>query len=91
MAERSKSISGNKSNTDHQSIFTSEFAKITRRYKEFCRQIRQLVKETNRSYNEIHEKRILPPGKLFFSLLFSLEKTIDFLHRTNVGNSIDFQ
>lgn len=64
MSERSKSISQNKTTSEHESAYTSQFAGLTRRYKKFCRRIKDLVNETERSYNEIFEKRILPLGKI---------------------------
>jgi hypothetical protein len=42
--------------------FTQEFAKFIRRYKKHCRYIQRLLEETDRSYNEINDKRILTPG-----------------------------
>ncbi|CAF5194344.1 unnamed protein product [Rotaria magnacalcarata] len=54
------SITNTNSNS---SLFTQEFAKIIRRYKRFCVYIKRLLEETNRSYNEINDKRVLAPEK----------------------------
>ena len=45
------------------SPFTQEFAKIIRRYRRHCLYIKRLLEETDKSYNEINEKRVLTPGK----------------------------
>jgi hypothetical protein len=42
--------------------FTQEFAKIIRRYKKHCQYIKRLIEETDKSYNEINDKRVLMPG-----------------------------
>ncbi|CAF3321626.1 unnamed protein product [Rotaria socialis] len=54
------SITNTNSNS---SLFTQEFAKIIRRYKRFCVYIKRLLEETNRSYNEINDKRVLVSEK----------------------------
>jgi hypothetical protein len=41
---------------------TQEFAKIIRRYKKHCLYIKRLLDETDKSYNEIYDKRVLMPG-----------------------------
>jgi len=41
---------------------TQEFAKIIRRYKKHCQYIKRLLEETDKSYNEISDKRVLMPG-----------------------------
>lgn len=45
---------------------TQEFSRIIRRYKKHCIYIKRLLEETDRSYNEIYEKRVLTPGVLNF-------------------------
>jgi hypothetical protein len=44
------------------SSFIQEFAKMIRRYKKYCQYIKRLLEETDKSYNEINEKRVLTPG-----------------------------
>ena len=44
------------------SFYTSEFAKIIRRYKKQCQYIKRLLDETDKSYNEINEKNVLTSG-----------------------------
>lgn len=53
-------ITNTNSNT---SLFTQEFSKIIRRYKKFCVHIKRLLADTDRSYNEIHDRRILTSGR----------------------------
>ncbi|CAF3643017.1 unnamed protein product [Rotaria sordida] len=40
-------------------VFTQEFSKIIRHYKRHCIYIKRLLEETDKSYNEINDKRIL--------------------------------
>lgn len=46
------------------SAFTQQFADIVRRYKYHCQHIQRLLKETEKSYNEINETRVLIPGQI---------------------------
>jgi hypothetical protein len=60
--------------TNSTSPYTQEFAKIIRRYKKHCLYIKRLLEETDKSYNEINDKRVLTTGmKDFFNW-----KRIDF-------------
>ncbi len=44
------------------STFAQDLAKIIRRYKKYCLYISRLLEETDKSYNEILEKRVLTSG-----------------------------
>lgn len=48
--------------TNAPSQLTSQFAEIIRRYKYYCQHIQRLLKETDKSYTEINETRVLTPG-----------------------------
>jgi hypothetical protein len=39
-----------------------QFADIIRRYKYHCQHIQRLLKETDKSYNDINDTRVLTPG-----------------------------
>ena len=67
------------------SPFTQEFAKIIRRYKKHCQYIKRLLEDTNKSYDEIYEKRVLTLG-IFDCFSFT---SIDFLFlRQNITDQI---
>jgi hypothetical protein len=58
----------NKSNTtttninSNTSSFAQDITKMIRRYKKYCLYITRLLEETDKSYNEINEKRVLTSG-----------------------------
>ena len=61
------------------STLTQQFADIIRRYKYYCQHIQRLLKETEKSYNEINDTRVLPSGmkdflKIKKKVCLSLEK-----------------
>jgi hypothetical protein len=48
--------------TNNLSTLTQQFADIIRRYKYYCQHIQRLLKETDKSYDEINDSRFLLPG-----------------------------
>ncbi|CAF5028516.1 unnamed protein product [Rotaria sp. Silwood1] len=48
----------------NSSILTQQFADIIRRYKYYCQHIQRLRKETDKSYNEINDTRVLAQDKI---------------------------
>lgn len=42
--------------------FQQDFVKTIRRYRKHCQYIKRLYEDTDRSYDEIREKRVLTPG-----------------------------
>jgi hypothetical protein len=42
--------------------FQQDFVKTIRRYRKHCQYIKRLYEETDKSYDEIREKRVLTPG-----------------------------
>ncbi len=60
------------------SPFQQDFARVLRRYRKHCQYIKRLLDETEKSYNEISEKRVLTPG---ISNFFSSSKTNFFLDK----------
>jgi receptor-interacting serine/threonine-protein kinase 5 len=46
------------------SPFQQDFARVLRRYRKHCQYIKRLLDETEKSYNEISEKRVLTPDKI---------------------------
>lgn len=53
----------------HSLTLTQQFADIIRQYKYYCQHIQRLYKETNKSYNDITNTRVLVPGKKGFVYL----------------------
>ncbi len=60
---------------------TQQFADIIRRYKYYCQHIQRILKETDKSYNNINDTRVLTPGikdfflkKIFIYLFIYLRK-----------------
>jgi hypothetical protein len=49
-------------NSSSSSLLTRDFAKIIKRYKQYCSYTKQLLEETDKSYSEINDKRILTSG-----------------------------
>jgi len=41
---------------------TQQFAEIIRRYKYHCQHIQRILKETDKSYNDIYDTSVLTPG-----------------------------
>ncbi|CAM4793573.1 unnamed protein product [Rotaria magnacalcarata] len=52
----------------HSSTLSQQFADIIRRYKYHLQHVQRLFKETDKSYNEINETRVLTSGTTKFSL-----------------------
>ncbi|CAF1021984.1 unnamed protein product [Rotaria sordida] len=48
----------------HSSVLTQQFSDIIRRYKYYCQHIQRLLKETEKSYDEINDTRVLAPEKM---------------------------
>ncbi|CAF4287462.1 unnamed protein product [Rotaria sp. Silwood2] len=72
MTETSKrAITRTNSNT---SQFAQDFTKIIRRYKKHCIYIKRLLHETDKSYNEISDKRVLTAEKFSEIKLSKLDR-----------------
>lgn len=69
MADSARSSVSKPRATSSLPTFTQEFARMIRRYKKYCRYVQRLLEETDKSYNEIYEKRVLTPGKFSSSLM----------------------
>jgi len=52
----------------HSLSLTEQFADVIRRYKDYCSHIQRILKETDKSYNDINDTRVLTPGMKYFSL-----------------------
>ena len=66
--------------TVHTSLLTQQFAEILRRYKYHRQHIHRLLKETDKSYAEISETRVLTPEKISqIQLTTSDRQSIDVL------------
>jgi hypothetical protein len=50
----------------NSSTLTQQFADIIRRYKYYCQHIQRILKETDKSYNEINDTRVLTTGMKHF-------------------------
>ena len=50
--------------------FQQDFAKTLRRYRKNCQYVKRLLEETDKSYDEIREKRVLTPGNNKYLLFF---------------------
>lgn len=62
------SVSPSRSSTSspsprHSLTLTQQFADVIRQYKYYTQHIQRLFKETNKSYNDINNTRVLIPGK----------------------------
>jgi hypothetical protein len=53
--------------SSNSSTLTQQFADIIRRYKYYCQHIQRILKETDKSYNEINDTRVLTSGIKDFS------------------------
>src|ERR1700722_9845087 len=52
---------------------TQQFADIIRRYKYYCQHIQRMLKDTDRSYNDINDTRVLTAG-MKTTVLFNKKK-----------------
>lgn len=75
MADKSKTviIKGNNtnpttSNNNNNNSVSQDFGKIIRHFKKYSKFIKRLAEDTDKSYAEIKEKRVLSQGRVrFFS------------------------
>ena len=65
MAERSRSQKNHEA--IEPSTLSNEFARMVRRFKKFSRYIQRLFEETEKSFEEINEKKIFTTGLFSFS------------------------
>jgi hypothetical protein len=56
-------LSSNSSISKNSMTFNQQFTDIIRRYKDYCQHIQRILKETDRSYNDITDTRVLTTGK----------------------------
>jgi len=79
MADKSKTviIKGNNTNSttnnNNNNSVPQDFGKIIRHFKKYSKFIKRLAEDTDKSYAEIKEKRVLSQGRaLFFFFFFML-------------------
>lgn len=73
MTDKSKAtiIKGdNNDSTNSNNSVSHDFTKIVRHFKKYAKFIKRLSEDTDKSYGEIHEKRILSQGKQFLCFFF---------------------
>jgi hypothetical protein len=63
----------------NSSTLTQQFADIIRRYKYYCQHIQRILKETDKSYNEINDTRVLTSGTKDFLEGIIIEKNLFFV------------
>lgn len=54
----------------HTSTFAKQFSDIIRRYKYYCQHIQRILGDTDTSYREINETRVLSAGTKNYVFLF---------------------